>query len=313
MSTPHDGLGTASGEGQGQRLRRALFDTVLRHGSEERMSTPPSGVDNQTPRSPSPAEPDHVVTINPRVIQPERSAEHVPAEPTEHAWTRTHIDQWSHVTTIEFLEHFMINTDSLQTALQLKWTGRTLREIVQSEDYQAIISEDLGITNRMHRITIVAAIKAGMEFQSKPSGTTTTGTPQTKQTLLAGEKALSIPTIPKGAPGQALPNQSSWKVFMTATQGWADLASKDYSYIIDKLKQNPEAIAQELYSHLQDDERRIDQVLGTHLFTNASADLQKLFTQQQDYSVTHEGDTKLSGLAIISYLGQKIVSKCTTS
>ena len=124
MSTPHDGLGTASGEGQGQRPRRALFDTVLRHGSEERMSTPPSGVDNQTPRSPSPAEPDHVVTINPRVIQPERSAEHVPAEPTEHAWTRTHIDQWSHVTTIEFLEHFMINTDSLQAALSFKWTGR---------------------------------------------------------------------------------------------------------------------------------------------------------------------------------------------
>ena len=92
-------------------------------------------------------------------MQLERSAEHVPAEPNEHAWTRTHIDQWSHITTIEFLEHFMISADSLQTALALKWTGRTLREIVQNDEYQAIISEDLGITNRMHRITIVAAIK----------------------------------------------------------------------------------------------------------------------------------------------------------
>ena len=31
MSTTHHGLGSANGEGQGQRPRRALFDTVLRH------------------------------------------------------------------------------------------------------------------------------------------------------------------------------------------------------------------------------------------------------------------------------------------
>ena len=51
MSTPHDGLGSANGEGQGQRPRRALFDTVLRHGSEERMSTPIQGVDSPIPHA----------------------------------------------------------------------------------------------------------------------------------------------------------------------------------------------------------------------------------------------------------------------
>lgn len=37
--------------------------------------------------------------------------------------------------------------------------------------------------------------------------------------------------------------------------------------------------------------------------------------QQQDFMVQHEGDSKLSGLAIISYLGQRITCKCmrTTS
>ena len=237
MSTSHDGLGTANGQGEGQGARRELFNTVLRHGSEERMSTPISGADSPAPRTHSPDLPDHVITVNTGLVSPERSAESM-AELPENAWTRAPIDEWSHQTTIEFLEHYKIQAEGMKTALSLNWTGRMLREIVQNDECNEIVTEDLGIKDRMHRITLIAAVKAGMEFKPKTSESKTTGASSTKPTLLAGEKALQIPTVPKGAPGQALPNQASWKIFMTATQGWGDLASKEYSYLINKLKQN---------------------------------------------------------------------------
>lgn len=58
---------------------------------------------------------------------------------------------------------------------------------------------------------------------------------------------------------------------MTAVQGWGDLASKDCSYLIDSLKLDPSANVEDLYEHLNDKEKRIDQVLGTHLYSMANA------------------------------------------
>ena len=57
----------------------------------------------------------------------------------------------------------------------------------------------------------------------------------------------------------------------------------------------------------------MDLVLGTHLYNKASAELQKLFIQQQDYMVIYQGDYRLSGLKIISYLGQKVIRHSTSS
>ena len=141
MSTPHDGLGTASGEGQGQRPRRALFDTVLRHGSEERMSTPIQGVDSPIPHARSPDSPDHVITVNEGLVPAERSANNT-AELPENGWTRAPIDEWSHEMTIEFLEHYKIQAEGMKTALSLNWTGRMLREIVQNDECNEIVTED---------------------------------------------------------------------------------------------------------------------------------------------------------------------------
>ena len=104
---------------------------------------------------------------------------------------------------MEFLEYHKVNSKGLQVAISLNWNGRTLREIVEDAECDSILSDDLGISGRLHRLTITAAVKAGMEFK----GVTAAGaagrphSDQSKLSMLAGEKALEIPLIPKGAPG----------------------------------------------------------------------------------------------------------------
>ena len=62
---------------------------------------------------------------------------------------------------------------------------------------------------------------------------------------------------------------------------------------------------------LSDLDMRMDLVLGTHLFNKASAQLKKEFVQQEDYMLLYEGNHRLSGIKIISFLGQNIVRQST--
>ena len=68
-----------------------------------------------------------------------------------------------------------------------------------------------------------------------------------------------------------------------------------------------------VYLNLPACEKRMDLVLGTHLFNKASPEIKRTFVEQHDYEVVDEDTSKLSGLKIISHLGKKIISVCTTS
>ena len=250
--------------------RRALFDTVLRHGSEERTSTTTPTIEEGSARRPTPQLRSATDWIRPVLpVTGDRSSEERTATetalPTEHAWTKLPITSWTHELTLEFLEYHKVTSQGLKVAISLNWNGRTLREIIEDAECDSILSEDMGISGRLHRLTIIAAVKAGMEFKgAAPTGTL--GRPhsdQIKQSLLAGEKALEIPLIPKGAPGQALPSQASWKTFMTTVQGWGELASEDYSYIVSAFKSDPNQDVERVYTNLGATEKRIDLVLGT--------------------------------------------------
>ena len=149
------------------------------------MSTPSTSTsveDSPAPRAQSTADPDHVNTVN-TGFQPEHTAASDTAELHEHAWTRAPIEEWSHQVTIEFLEHYKIKAEGMATALSMKCDGRTLREIVRNDECNAILTEDLGINNRMHRIALIAAVTAGMEFKRNPSETNATGASVTRKTL----------------------------------------------------------------------------------------------------------------------------------
>ena len=52
-----------------------------------------------------------------------------------------------------------------------------------------------------------------------------------KQMLLAGERAMKMPTIPKAQTGQDFCTAQEYKIFMQDAQDWANLQSKDYGQL----------------------------------------------------------------------------------
>ena len=238
---------------------------------------------------------------------------------------------------MEFLEHYKVTPQGLAIAIDYHWNGRTLETIVNDDEAHAMLRDDLGIGSKLNRLALIAAVKeysmpatvpekattialiaAVKEYSmpaTVPEKATTIGElipqPQQRRLLLAGEKALEIPTIPVAAPGHSLPNHSSWKTFMTSVQGWSELESQDYSYVINCINRCPNQELDRLSTLLSDLDMRMDLVLGTHLFNKASAQLKQEFVQQEDYMLLYEGNHRLSGMKIIAFLGRKIVRQST--
>lgn len=110
--------------GEGREARRELFDTVLRHGSEERLSTPGSveGEDLMPPHAPTSADPvaSHVLTVNTGDRRPESTAASDTVGLLENAWTNAPITAWSHQVTVEFLGYYKIKSEGMKIALSLK-------------------------------------------------------------------------------------------------------------------------------------------------------------------------------------------------
>ena len=234
-------------------------------------------------------------------------------QPSGYAWNDTPTELWSHATVAEFLEHYKVPPQGLQVAMDHHWTGETLMLIMTDESVHEMLRDNLGIGLRINRLALITAVTSSRKATTmEPTGVNNT-LPQTRQYMLAGEKALEIPIIPRSAPGHALPNQTAWKTFLTSVQGWAQLESGDYSFMVDILKNEPAQDINRACNQLDLQEMRMDLVLGTHLYNKASAELQKLFIQQQDYMVIYQGDYRLSGLKIISYLGQKVIRHSTSS
>jgi hypothetical protein len=216
---------------------------------------------------------------------------------------------------MEFLEHYKVTPQGLAIAIDYHWNGRTLETIVNDDEAHAMLRDDLGIGSKLNRLALIAAVKEYSMPATVPEKATTIGEliPQSQQRrlLLAGEKALEIPTIPVAAPGYSLPNHSSWKTFMTSVQGWSELESQDYSYVINCINRCPNQELDRLSTLLSDLDMRMYLVLGTHLFNKASAQLKKEFVQQEDYMLLYEGNHRLSGMKIIAFLGRKIVRQST--
>ena len=220
---------------------------------------------------------------------------------------------------VEFLEHHKVTPQGLRLAIDHHWNGRTLASIVMDDEAHDMLRDDLGIGSKINRLALMTAVKENcMPVTVLGTATIVSGegeiTPQyqPKRTFLAGEKALEIPIIPVGAPGHSLPNHLTWKTFMTSVQGWSELESQDYSYIISILKTTPKQDVDRVSQQFSAMDMRMDLVLGTHLYNKASTELKKEFIQQEDYMIMYEDNHRLSGLKIISFLGQKIVRQSTT-
>ena len=310
-----------------KRLRGAVFETITRphsmHGSEELETSPPltnigagHGVEIHTnatqPRSGATAE---LLSVNNgantghyRSSSPAR-AEQGTRNETEYAtWP---ITSWEHEHVVNFLEAKSISPEGMRLIMEDHWDGNTLLTVVGDDEVHEVLRDELGIGSRAKRLAIISIVKALDTRPAQAAGDYNTHS--SKRYLLPGERALEIPTIPKADPGHSLPNPTMWKEFLTAAQGWAELSAPDYAFLISLIQANPLADADQLFTKLRADEMRVDLVLGTHLYNKASADMRRVFVLKQDYMVQQAGDSKLSGLKIISYLGQKILRQCTSS
>ena len=117
-----------------------------------------------------------------------------------------------------------VTPQGLAIAIDNHWNGRTLEMIVNDDEAHEMLRDDLGIGSKLNRLALIAAVKEYSMPATVPEKATTIGElipqPQQRRLLLAGEKALEIPTIPVAAPGYSLPNHLTWKTFMTSVQVW---------------------------------------------------------------------------------------------
>ena len=143
---------------------------------------------------------------------------------TGYAWCDIQTELWSPAMVMEFLEHYKVTPQGLAIAIDHHWNGRTLETIVNDDEAHAMLRDDLGIGSKLNRLALIAAVKEYSMPATVPEKATTIGElipqPQQRRLLLAGEKALEIPTIPVAAPGYSLPNHLTWKTFMTSVQVW---------------------------------------------------------------------------------------------
>ena len=224
--------------------RRALLQSLAKHGSEERkdstpvlspvsLATNPIDASNET-RSPDPT---HTVPVLTRGTGSDREAPSPEAEAAAHCWKTAPIDEWTTPMVTELLESYGVPEKGIRFAIDLGWTGSTLRVMANDSGVHETLSEDLHLTSRGRQVTILDAIHKGIARQKtadaagKDHSTPTTPGQASKTPILTGEKSLKIPSVPPAAPGQSqgLPTQTSWKNFMIAVQGWAKLGSEDYS------------------------------------------------------------------------------------
>ena len=143
---------------------------------------------------------------------------------TGYAWCDIQTNSWTHAIVMEFLEHYKVTPQGLAIAIDYHWNGRTLETIVNDDEAHAMLRDDLGIGSKLNRLALIAAVKEYSMPATVPEKAKTIGElipqPQQRRLLLAGEKALEIPTIPVAAPGYSLPNHLTWKTFMTSVQVW---------------------------------------------------------------------------------------------
>ena len=243
---------------------------------------------------------------------------------TRPLWQSTDPAGWDHVTLVAFLEACKVSKEGITVVISEEMTGCNLMAILEDPEVHSILEEDLGVTRKLSRLNMISTVSrlhklysVGKHLGSPVMGSTggSTGNSQGKgsgskqpSSLLNGERAITIPTIPKAPPGQVLPTAADWKIFCIDTQGWAQLSSHQYAALVNQVYCNPETddIVSALYTKFTEEEKRTDSVLGVQLRSTASYEVKKLFTKPDHYQVSGI----VSGLQIIAYMGTKINKKC---
>ena len=291
--------------------RRTLF-TVLRHGSEDVVT--PSG---RTPSTPAqyegpPAATEGTETLTTRHSRspgatPEAEGDADDATAVQGTWQTTAPALWDNATLVAYLESRRCPAKGVEMVIS---EGSVFLAIVQDEQGLKTLADEFGIISRASRVALTAQIKELSQTKPAPqhSGSSAGVDDKGGSRVITGEKSLKIPSIPKAVTGQALCTAADWKIFMGDLQGWAELGSEDYGYLVQQVYTDPMVDICAVFQQLTAEEQRMDSVLGVHLRTEATMETKRLFTKDSDYKV----QDRVSGLQMLSFLGKKINKKCAS-
>ena len=129
--------------------------------------------------------------------------------------------RWNNAQVAGFLESLRVPEKGLTTVVENDIQGAQLCAIIQAEDFQEILQEDLGIESRLTRRQIQGSLNQLMKDErdlQKGAGSIGYAPSEPKQMLLAGERAMKMPTIPKAQTGQDFCTAQEYKIFMQDAQ-----------------------------------------------------------------------------------------------
>ena len=217
--------------------RRPLFTFDSQHGSEERIVATQRRTSPQRDPSrhgdPLGADPGSKSDQGTPGGQTQAAAK-TKVEAVATNWMDYPPSRWNNAQVAGFLESLRVPEKGLTMIVENDIQGAQLCAIIQAEDFQEILQEDLGIESRLTRRQIQGSLNQLMkderDFQ-KGAGSIGYAPSEPKQMLLAGERAMKMPTIPKAQTGQDFCTAQEYKIFMQDAQDWANLQSKDYGQL----------------------------------------------------------------------------------
>ena len=299
----------------GDHARRRLFTRALTYGSEDGF-TPVSRDTAAEPidsRHESP-EPRGVIVLTDNLhSSPATSGTDPAAGDADKSSTENgiHPRRWTTPQLVSFLEACKVPEASIKELMSAEIDGAAFLEIIADPEAHKIMEEELHISKKMMRLAIMGKIKgmvADCDMAQANPKQTTAGNKSGSTLMVAGEKGIKVPVMPKPLTGEKLCSALAWKAYITAVKSWAELTSHDYAWTVMQVYRNPNLDVKAAYNLLSENEQRMDTVWGISIMSESPDQVKALFVKSSDYELNET----TSGLQMAAFLGKKISKICST-
>ena len=227
-------------------------------------------------------------------------------------WLNYAPTEWDNATTVAYLEVMRVPEAGIAEAINISISGCQLVAVIEDADCHELLQDSLHMTGKMARIQLVASLKQHVSLwqgQATPPkvDTQALGSESTRPTILAGERAMKLPSLPKSQAGSDFCSPTDYKLFMQDTIDWGNLQEEQFGRVVQEIYNDPTATdVDDRLHNMSDLSRRMDKVLGVHLRTEMSTEVKRMMVDERDYQFQQV----TSALKIMAYFGRKINKKC---
>ena len=209
------------------------------------------------------------------------------------------------------MTHARVGAGAVSVVRELEIAGRQLIDLIDETEVHEILEKSFGVESRLYRVLLISKINQLREKHDVKPKVESQVVMSTQSSFVVGSKSLTMPAFPKSPPGMTLPTGSDWQLFMGDVKVWADISSSRYGELTDLIYRDPaffNADKQSLFKQLDEQELKMDAVLGAQLRMSASQEIKKLFKKKEDY----EFNGITSGLLTLYLVGVKINKQSET-